>query len=182
MTPFILSAILACQPRTTNISVGPDHQDKPEDSDTNNDTPTETPTDAKSYWEDVAQPLIANKCGECHLGDSFGVIQLQKAGNEFTQAETDANYEAFYNLISLDDPLSSRLLAKAENIGSAYKATHVASDVFSEDDKEKILRWIRIRKGRKLPGLRIDVRTWLHCLHRSTQHTLGYRKRTDHHG
>jgi hypothetical protein len=67
---------------------------------------------ARPIFVDEVQPLLATECGACHLGKRFAFASLERAGQSFTEAETEHNYRTFLNLISLDSPARSRLLEK----------------------------------------------------------------------
>ena len=89
---------------TTDID---DPTDDGDSADDHEDTAIEEDT-----WTRDIQPLLVESCGSCHLGDRFSFASLSRAGDHFTEAETAQNYETFLDMVNLDSPESSRILAK----------------------------------------------------------------------
>jgi hypothetical protein len=74
-------------------------------------------------WEHSVQPALAADCAPCHVGSRFGFTGLQGDPVAFSLADTEANRERFRDLISLDHPPASRLIAKA--LGGGHPGGHV---------------------------------------------------------
>lgn len=108
-------------------------------------------TEGAGRWRDVVQPLIAAECGSCHLGTRFAWASLRRAGNEFTEAETAANYYDFLDQISLDAPQHSRLLAKAVGPEDVAGMMHAGGAVIARDDETwtAFFSWIQLEKGER---------------------------------
>ena len=99
---------------------------------------------ARATWNEKVQPLVAEKCGSCHFGERFGFAGLRKSGETFSVTDSEANYQRFLDLISLDAPEQSRLLAKMSN-----GMTHAAGAVAKPGDAvyDAALSWIREEKA-----------------------------------
>ncbi len=72
------------------------------------------PSPGRATWGSKVQPLVAEKCGSCHMGARFAFASLRNTGGMFSAEETEANYQKFLELISLDAPKASRLLGKMD--------------------------------------------------------------------
>ena len=110
----------------------------------------------RKTWGDVVQPLLATKCASCHLGQRFAFASLRKAGATFTAEETEANYQRFLDVISLDAPEKSRLLAKMLSTGSTADPdgmAHAGGAVASRGDDvfKTALAWIEEEKAARCP-------------------------------
>ena len=104
-------------------------------------------------WADVIQPLIAMKCATCHLGDRFAFASLSLAGVSFTEEETQKNYQTFLDMVSLDAPKKSRLLAKVLPATDPNAMTHGGGPQIEEGDPtyNALLAWIEEEKAQKCP-------------------------------
>jgi len=121
---------------------------------TDSDSETETPGDLGfAAFVDGVQPLLVEKCGTCHLGDRFGFASLQQTGGFFTDADSAANYETVLDLISLDAPRHSRLLAKAVPSDEAVALQHAGGPLLEVDDTDYslLLEWILLEKDERCP-------------------------------
>jgi hypothetical protein len=109
----------------------------------------ESPGRARILWEHSIQPALSADCRPCHAGERFGFASLKGGAAPFSQADTDANHESFFDLISLDHPASSRLLSKA--LGDVYAdgQVHGGGPQFEEDSEQynRILEWILEEKA-----------------------------------
>jgi 3-oxoacyl-[acyl-carrier protein] reductase len=105
-------------------------------------------------WESEIQPLIASSCSPCHVGKRFGFASLQKLGTDFSADETEANYQAYVDLLSLDAPASSRLLSKMLSDSTPAGMTHAGGVVGAEGDAmySKIASWIATEKADRCPA------------------------------
>lgn len=110
-----------------------------------------TPTFA--FYQDQVQPLLVENCSSCHLGSRFGFASLQRRGDDFTEAETLANYENMLDLISLDAPTQSRLLAKIIPRDHPKSIEHAGGALVEIDDPiyTTLLQWIQLEKSEKCP-------------------------------
>src|SRR5688500_4132838 len=63
------------------------------------------------FFRDHVQPAIAERCASCHVGQRFNITTLIGAP-AFDEPSTIANYEAWVQLVSVDFPEASRVLAK----------------------------------------------------------------------
>lgn len=108
---------------------------------------------AKDLFVNDVQPLIASECGSCHLGKRFAFASLERAGADFTVAESDANYSTFLSQISLDNPTQSRLLAKMRSTSSPAGMFHAGGVVAGTSDAiyQAALDWIQAEKASRCP-------------------------------
>ena len=109
------------------------------------------PSQGEQLWGQVVQPQLAARCGACHVGTRFAFASLVRSGPDFTPQETSENYERFLDLISLDAPEKSRLLAKGLGDGDADGLTHAAGRVLTESDPfyQTLLGWIRLERSER---------------------------------
>lgn len=109
------------------------------------------------------QPRIAAQCGACHLGARFGFTTFERAGEEFTEAETLANYEAAIDLLALDNPAQSRLLAKILPEDHADAIRHAGPQLDADDleDPEGLyqtaLSWVRLERDLRCPSCGVEA-------------------------
>ena len=110
------------------------------------------PSKGQLAWASSVQPVIATACAPCHLGKRFGFAGLTRAGATFTAAETETNYQAFLDLISLDAPASSRLVEKMRG-DVAAGMVHAAGTVAKPGDAvfDAITKWIDVEKQDRCP-------------------------------
>ena len=108
-----------------------------------------------AMWRDAVQPAIAAECGPCHLGTRFNMASLERAGDSFTVEETRRNYQVFLDMISLDHPTHSRLLAKGLGAEETEGIHHgVESPSFTRTDAiyATLRTWIETEKAARCPG------------------------------
>lgn len=118
------------------------------------DTTDYSGTAGYAMFAETVQPLLAERCGDCHLGDRFAFASLARSGTAFTDADTRANYATWTNLLSLDSPEHSRLLAKILPEGHERAIEHRAGpQVTGEDDElyTKLLAWAEQEKATQCP-------------------------------
>ncbi|WP_423925414.1 hypothetical protein, partial [Dokdonella sp.] len=101
-----------------------------------------------AYFESDVQPLLVSQCGSCHLGDRFAFASLRRAGTQFIESETAANYATFKTLIALDDPDQSRLLSKVVPATDARSIPHGGGSLLATSSVgyQTLLHWIRLEK------------------------------------
>ncbi|MDH3376307.1 MAG: cadherin-like domain-containing protein [Gammaproteobacteria bacterium] len=114
---------------------------------------------ARALWQTSVQPLLASECGSCHVGERFGFAALQGAGPTFTSGETEVNYQRFLDLISLDDPASSRLLGKPLDETKPKGLVHGGGTLFDETSPTytAIMQWILEEKAERCPDCGLDA-------------------------
>lgn len=101
-------------------------------------------TPGYAMFAETIQPLLAERCGNCHLGDRFSFASLARSGATFTDEDTRLNYATWTNLLSLDSVEHSRLLAKILPPEHERAMPHQPGpQVTGEDDElyEKLLAW-----------------------------------------
>lgn len=105
-----------------------------------------------SFVENV-QPGLVEHCAACHLGDRFGFVSFTRAGEDFTDAETETNYQTFLDMISLDAPEHSRLLAKVVSEDQPEAIEHAGGRLLQTDDEFylALLDWIETEKSDRCP-------------------------------
>ena len=110
-------------------------------------------TAGRTFFEEKVQPLIAEKCGSCHLGKQFAFASLERSGATFSASDTETNYQSFVDQISIDLPDKSRLLAKI--VGEAHPDGMVHAGgkrVEAGDSTYATLRqWIALEKADRCP-------------------------------
>jgi hypothetical protein len=108
----------------------------------------------REIWKQTIEPLIADKCKSCHLGERFGFASLRRAGAVFTPEETEANYQKFLDMLSLDAPEKSRLLAKALSTDDPDGMPHAGGAVVKKTDAvyKTLLDWVREEKAARCPS------------------------------
>jgi hypothetical protein len=114
-----------------------------------------SPSVGRLFFESDVQPAVAQKCGSCHLGVRFAFASLARAGTAFTAAETDRNYQVFLDLLSLDQPKKSRLLAKALPPNHADATPHVFDGGAlqpADATYNTLLQWAQREKADRCPG------------------------------
>jgi hypothetical protein len=114
-----------------------------------------------AWFAEQVQPTLADSCGGCHLGDRFGFASLRRAGTEFTTEETAQNYETFLDVLSLDAPEHSRLLAKVVPEGSPEAIQHAGGALVDKDDGvyTALLDWALLEKQDRCPQCGPDTPT-----------------------
>ncbi len=108
--------------------------------------PDVDPEEGFNMWRDEVQPLLASECSSCHMGERFGMASLKRAGEEFTEEETELNYETFLDMISLDNPPYSRLLAKGLPASEPEHVYHGGGVFFEKSDPiySTVLEWVEV--------------------------------------
>jgi hypothetical protein len=130
-----------------DASVTPSEPDiVPRDGPTSPDL--ENPGPGFDLWRDEVQSALAESCGGCHLGERFGMASLKRAGAEFTPEETEENYLTFFGMLSLDNPVHSRLLVKGLAETEAEAIHHGAGAQFEKTDPlyAQLLNWAETEK------------------------------------
>lgn len=120
------------------------------DQNTAEDTTLPPPTGAGfSLWEDSVQELLVQECGSCHLGKRFAFASLDREGDTFTEAETLADYRAFFPFLSLDAPLQSRILAKVLPSSDPRSIPHGGGALIEDGDAtySALLAWAQAEKS-----------------------------------
>ena len=114
-----------------------------------------------AWYAQQVEPTLVDSCGGCHLGDRFGFASLRRAGTEFTAEETAQNYETFLDMLSLDAPRHSRILAKVVADSSAEAIGHAGGALVDEDDPvyTTFLDWALIEKQDRCPQCGSDTPT-----------------------
>ena len=104
----------------------------------------QSPGRARILWERSVQPALSADCAPCHAGERFGFAALRGSTAPFDPHDTQTNYERFFDLISLDHPVSSRLLAKGLGDIHARGQVHGGGAQFEEGSAlyNRILEWI----------------------------------------
>ena len=112
-----------------------------------------TAASARTMWQDQVQPLIATQCASCHVGKRFAFAALTGNGTSFSAGETEENYQRFLDLISLDSPKKSRLLAKPLPETHADGMQHGGGTRLQTTDPAytTILNWINQEKTERCP-------------------------------
>lgn len=107
------------------------------------------PSPGVAVFEERVQPALAEACGSCHVGPRFAFASLLRAGDAFTAAESAANYDVFYDLLSLDAPGQSRLLAKMLGPDAEGGMAHAAGAVAGPGDAvfDEVAAWIEVEKA-----------------------------------
>lgn len=121
------------------------------------DDPSHTPAslgEGYRYWKEAVQPALVKSCTPCHLGERFGLASLKRSGETFTEAESQSNYDHFLDMISLDAPEESRLLAKikAPGNGGTPHADFSTNPAGDDSIRTKILTWAQKEKAEKCPN------------------------------
>ncbi len=113
------------------------------------------PKDYSYYlWKRTVQPLIAKECGSCHMGKRFAFASLEKSGQSFSESDSRKNYAKFQNLISLDSPKQSRLLAKILPSSNPTSIQHGGGAQVNNQSSpiyKKLLEWITKEKEARCP-------------------------------
>lgn len=116
--------------------------------------------DGFQTWKRSIQPELDAQCGSCHTGKRFGFASLEKAGLEFTDAETLFNYDTFLKQISLDSPNRSRLVVKTLPETDDRALKHGGGSLLDEGDDLylQLNNWILEEKSERCPdcGLSAD--------------------------
>ncbi|MEO7094016.1 MAG: hypothetical protein ABI175_12250, partial [Polyangiales bacterium] len=125
--------------------------------------PTDIDSPGRATWGAKIQPLIAEKCASCHLGERFAFASLRKLGATFTADETEVNYQRFLDVISLDAPEKSRLLAKMLSGADPAGMTHAGGAVAKRGDAlyEATLAWIEEEKAARCADCGLTAKTQL---------------------
>jgi len=97
-------------------------------------------SDAQDLFEETVHPALLASCDSCHGGDRFGFAS-------FT-GSADTDYGTALGLISLDDPATSRLLAKLD--GTLQHATPDPLDDTS-DLQDAVLAWATAEQAARCP-------------------------------
>lgn len=115
--------------------------------------------DAQRLWQDEVQPLIASQCASCHVGKRFAFAALTGNGSVFSEEETEENYQLFLDLISLDSPEKSRLLAKPLPETHADGMQHGGGALIQAADPAyaTILKWINQEKAERCPDCGLNA-------------------------
>ena len=125
------------------------------DTDVDTDTDTDTDTDPLGYAQfvDEVQPALVDHCAECHLGGRFAFMSLARSGEVFTTEESAENYQTMLDLISLDTPIHSRLLAKVVPEDQPESIQHAGGPFLDPDDETYglIMDWILLEKEERCP-------------------------------
>lgn len=119
------------------------------------DARSEDGTEGYRLYQETVQPLLAERCSSCHLGERFAFASFDREGAEFTPQETAANYRTFVDLLSLDAPLQSRLLAKIVPAADPRAILHRAGpQIEGEADPlyQAIVAWAQAEKTEHCPG------------------------------
>ena len=116
------------------------------------------PGAGRELWRESAQPLLHEECGSCHAGARFAFASLEGEGiqsgvADLTAVQTEANRQRFLEMVSLDNPAKSRLVAKiipADHADSLHHGpgplTTVGSPLY-----EALLDWIKAEKSNTCP-------------------------------
>ena len=102
-----------------------------------------------AFFQSTVQPLLAEQCGSCHLGERFSFASLFQSGATFTAEETLQNYDTFRVMVSLDNPEHSRLLGKilpstdpaSQEHGGGALVTGTSDPIY-----QSLLQWIEVEK------------------------------------
>lgn len=105
-------------------------------------------TDPQLLWTQQIEPTLLTSCGTCHLGSRFGIATLERSGATITAQESQKNRETFLRQISLDNPKSSRLLAKVLPASHPLSVDHGGGSLLAEGDAlhQTLLGWIEAEK------------------------------------
>jgi hypothetical protein len=127
---------------------GSDSDTPGSDSGTTEPAPPDVDSPGRVTWGTTIQPMIEAKCASCHVGERFAFASLKKAGATFSAEETEANYQRFLDMIALDAPEQSRLLAKM-----TAAMTHAGGAIATKGDATyaTALAWIREEKTARCP-------------------------------
>lgn len=149
--PALLSSVLvwvlpACgteTPDDDDTTDSSNHDDSSDDDDSSAQVPL-----GYTRFVDTVQPALVQSCAECHLGDRFGFASLLRAGDEFTEEENASNYDTFFDLLALDAPRQSRLLAKVVPDERPEALQHAAGPQLELTDPlyDTLLDWILLEK------------------------------------
>lgn len=114
---------------------------------------------ARTMWQEQVQPLIASQCASCHVGKRFAFAALTGNGSSFSAGETEENYQRFLDLISLDIPKKSRLLAKPLPETHADGMQHGGGTRLQTTDPAytTILNWINQEKTERCPDCGLNA-------------------------
>jgi hypothetical protein len=130
---------------------GPDDDD--DDSGASDDDDSAPEPLGYAQFVDRVQPGLVESCSACHLGDRFAFASLRRAGEKFTDQESAENYETVLDLISLDAPLHSRLLAKVVPEEQPEAIQHAGGRLLEADDPlhTTLVDWILREKEERCP-------------------------------
>lgn len=113
------------------------------------------PSAAAARWRARVEPLIAERCGGCHLGTRFNLATLTRSGASFTAEDSARNRETFVDQISLDNPERSRLLDKILPMSDPASMPHGA-DARVADRADplviEITAWIDAERAERCPA------------------------------
>ena len=134
MLPLSLTATIAC----ATILDGDDDRpiDNPRSSQNDDDSP------GRRTWKEKVEPLLADKCKGCHVGERFAFASLRPGDSE-------TSYQRFLDMISLDAPDKSRLLAKMLGEDDPDGMPHAGGAVAKKGDEvfEVVRAWIDEEKA-----------------------------------
>ncbi|MBK8188716.1 MAG: hypothetical protein IPK77_16500 [Cellvibrio sp.] len=106
-------------------------------------------TPGYALFRDNVQPLLASRCSNCHLGARFGIASLTRSGSNFSAEDTAKNYRVWADMLSLDSPAHSRLLAKILPESHPNSMPHrPGPQITSESDAlfQQVLAWAQQEK------------------------------------
>ncbi|MCA9469414.1 MAG: hypothetical protein KC643_28775, partial [Nitrospira sp.] len=114
---------------------------------------------ARTMWKTQVQPLIASQCASCHVGKRFAFAALTGSGGSFSEEETEENYQRFLDLLSLDSPKKSRLLAKPLPDTHPDGMQHGGGTRLQAEDAAytTMLNWINQEKAERCPDCGLNA-------------------------
>jgi hypothetical protein len=109
-------------------------------------------TTAFQFYQTQLEPRLFAQCGSCHSGQRFSFFSLQPQA-------TSVNYEKIFDLISLDRPDASRLIAKILPESDPNSIIHAGRSQFtvSEDFISTARQWINLEKSERCPDCGISA-------------------------
>jgi hypothetical protein len=157
--PLVLTSVLVI-PAALALACGAGKKEVKSGA-TGDDEPVFVPTAGYEMWKAEIQPLVAERCSECHMGERFNTASLIRAGEEFTEEETRRNYQVFIDMISADNPRHSRLLAKIlpeSEPEAIFHGGDIEPIAKSDPFYEKLYEWIGVEHGIRCSDCGIDAK------------------------
>lgn len=114
------------------------------------------------FFREHVQPRVIEQCGACHVGQRFAFVALRRPDADASASQL--NYRRLSNLLSLDFPERSRLLAKIVPEGDPHAIAHRGPRVNSLEDPlyEALFEWAQIEKRARCPDCGLSApRAWI---------------------
>ena len=162
MRILFLVTVLGCQSAAVGegtVTVPPETVDSDPYTASDTSTPESTPSLGETQFRDAVEPLLADRCGSCHLGDRFGFASLVQSDGTFSEEDSALNYQTVLDLISVDAPEQSRLLTKVLPEAEPWSLQHAGGPLLEvgDPDYEELLDWIGLEREERCPDCGADA-------------------------